>query len=681
MYKYILLIFAILSISTAFSCYQESANTTNQSGIDGACGQVYNGTYDFTGLWINAPPAFAYTNTVDGDYSTRSATSGIGTAIIDINYTKPSLANSSSQWQVKMNRQGIISTQNYSIPTDCWAQNPLQLRIQVATGLANSTYIACQNGSGYQNISIYESLVASELFEEGMFWEVGCGTINQGGNYIFTGNLSTTSTCISISASNIDLNCNSNGINTTSTTATHNIIAVGANNNVTIRNCFLGHSASRAIQLTSSTNVSILNNQFYYTGNDEGTIDSIYSTSPSDLLVQNNTHLNRAIRFMFASGASNVQFYNNSLAGVFKCNMIVASGNNFNVISNNVTNSGNSTIGSLCGAPFNTGALIQEVSASTLTNLTFNFNILNNFSMIGNTISGATVLGNTQNGFRTNIIDGSGNIFSTNRFQNSNTTILQISNTNNQFYNNYFSSTTGPIQFIGAVANIWNVTRITSTNIIGGPTIGGNYYSSYTGYDCDNDGIGDTQYNLSSVNIDYLPLTNDNSGCGGGGGGGGGGQPQQPSEPPPTTPTTSEQSSTSLPQSLGELGQQVISNPTIPVIANSVEQFAPNIITSTFKTCSVRKTGPLEIFRCEYEGILGLVFFDFISLGIIVSLMFFVLFTIFIFGTAFTRKIGPKLTFGFIGGTFGFMAIVSIILTLLNNALIVFITKSLSGGI
>ena len=679
MYKYILLILATFSISIAFSCYQESANVTDQSGTDGACGQHYNGSYACTGVFASALTDCP--QMLDGNYATGGIVNATGgPAVMYVNYTKPSLANSSSQWQTRFQAPNSTTVFiNNTIPAGCWGQDPLQFRVTL--DYSAFTTLECFDGATYQVIRNDTGLDATPFYEEGMFWDIGCGSINTAGQYNLTGSISVGNNCLSVSTGNVDINCNGYGINITSTTATDYIIAVGGFNNITIRNCLLGHASSRGIQLASTSNASILNNQFYYTGSDEGTIDSVYSTDAADLLVQNNTHLNRAVRFMFASGASNVQVYNNSIAGVFKCNMIVGTGNNFNIISNNVTDNGNSTIGSFCGAPFNTGALIQEVSASTLTNLTFNFNILNNFSMIGNSISGATVLGNTQNGFRTNVIFGSGNIFSSNRFQNSNTTILQISSTNNQFYNNYFSSTGGPIQFIGAVANIWNVTRISSTNIIGGPTIGGNYYSSYTGYDCDNDGIGDTQYNLSSVNIDYLPLTNDNSGCGGGGGGGGGGQPQQPSEPPPTTPTTSEQSSTSLPQSLGELGQQVISNPTIPVIANSVEQFAPNIITSTFKTCSVRKTGPLEIFRCEYEGILGLVFFDFISLGIIVSLMFFVLFTIFIFGTAFTRKIGPKLTFGFISGTFGFMAIVSIILTLLNNALIVFITKSLSGGI
>jgi len=59
--------------------------------------------------------------------------------------------------------------------------------------------------------------------------------------------------------------------------------------------------------------------------------------------------------------------------------------------------------------------------------------------------------------------------------------------------------------------NKWNISKTLGTNIMGGPYLGGNYWSDYTGVDNTGDGLGDTDvpYN-SKGNIatggDYLPL-------------------------------------------------------------------------------------------------------------------------------------------------------------------------------
>jgi len=90
--------------------------------------------------------------------------------------------------------------------------------------------------------------------------------------------------------------------------------------------------------------------------------------------------------------------------------------------------------------------------------------------------------------------------------------IVLSSSNNNTIYNNCFNNYVKNAYDDGN--NIWNISKTPGTNIIGGPYIGGNYWSDYTGVDTDGDGLGDTNlpYN-SNGNItncgDFAPLVDD----------------------------------------------------------------------------------------------------------------------------------------------------------------------------
>ena len=84
---------------------------------------------------------------------------------------------------------------------------------------------------------------------------------------------------------------------------------------------------------------------------------------------------------------------------------------------------------------------------------------------------------------------------------------------NNTIFNNIFNNSDNVYDWYGDFGNIWNISKKPGTNIIGGPFLGGNFWSDYTGIDEDYDGLGDTPYDIDGVdNQDHYPLIYLNSG-------------------------------------------------------------------------------------------------------------------------------------------------------------------------
>jgi parallel beta-helix repeat protein len=133
-------------------------------------------------------------------------------------------------------------------------------------------------------------------------------------------------------------------------------------------------------------------------------------------------------------------------------------------------------------------------------------------SATGNTISENTASDN-QRGIYLGVSDG--NIISSNTVQNNNVFGFYIcgQSDENRIYNNYFNSINMTIR--NGKLNSYNSTKMSGTNIVGGPYIGGNFWGkpdgtgfSQTAVDTDGDGISDSVYTniAGSVYSDYLPL-------------------------------------------------------------------------------------------------------------------------------------------------------------------------------
>jgi parallel beta-helix repeat protein len=336
-----------------------------------------------------------------------------------------------------------------------------------------------------------------------------------------------------------------------------------SNNNILENNTFNSNSNRGIFLLNSSSNnltgnTANLNNSYgiYLQSSSNNTLtgntaannhgDGISLTHSSNNTIAGNTASNNSESGIYLSYSRYNNLTGNTANSNNDCGINLEDSSNSNTLTNNTANS-NTYYGIFLGFSSNNNTLTSNILSNNdngiwlaiSNNNTLTDNIANsnnergirlyqssNNNLMGNTANlntyygillfdscnNNTIAGNTASnndlGIRLYVSSNNtltGNTVSNNKYAGISLESSYLGSSNdNLIYNNYFNNTNNAYDYSN---NTWNITKTKGKNIIGGPYLGGNYWSNYTGDDWDHDCLGDTPYDiLGGTNKDYLPL-------------------------------------------------------------------------------------------------------------------------------------------------------------------------------
>jgi parallel beta-helix repeat protein len=252
------------------------------------------------------------------------------------------------------------------------------------------------------------------------------------------------------------------------------------------------------IYLYSSDGNKIYNNEIQH-NNASGIF---LNSTCQDNIIRNNNASDNNNHGMYLNDYSNYQtisnnhLYNNNNSGIVleNCSM------NFYINGNTVvgnTNYGMMIIGSTNNVSSNT------ISHNNRDGLYFsaddNNTVFNN-TISDNTVAGIRLYNSTDDYIYTNEISN-----------NAYGAYLDFFTIQNTVYNNYFHENTRNAVDKSLARNMWNITKVSGTNVIGGGYRCGNYWDDYDelgegAIDGNSDGIAESPYTIYAANKDYGAL-------------------------------------------------------------------------------------------------------------------------------------------------------------------------------
>lgn len=342
----------------------------------------------------------------------------------------------------------------------------------------------------------------------------GCTNITLSGSYQLTTPITdwngVTSACMNISASNVILDCIGNnnwidGIDGANTWAVYVNGSVASKiTNVSIINCnFTDWSkavAYKFVQNSTMKNLSFYSNAFAFA------MSTCVNNNVSNIISTSNTQYGGYIET-----SANYNNFTNIIISSSTLSGFRATGTNSYNLFSYINTSLNTNFGLWLDANSSNNTFLYINSSG---NIQDGIRFDNAFY---NQVINSTIQGNKQNGIYfyassfnnitgTTIKNNSVNLFAGLYFY-SNSTNFNLNSSYNKVWNNFINNTLNWKSRNENYTNFFNTTAITSKNIAGNSSIGGNYWGDYTGTDANNDGFGDTPYVINATYMnDSLPL-------------------------------------------------------------------------------------------------------------------------------------------------------------------------------